>query len=159
VALQRAVALGYTEPDPRIDLSGVDVARKALILARAIGFRGELADVSVESLVPSEFSEGSKESFLARIHDLDEHWEARADDARREGKVLRYRAHVTPEAIVVGLAAVSTTDPLGNLHGTDNQFTFTTLRYKERPLVITGPGAGPAVTAAGVFNDLLRLER
>jgi aspartokinase/homoserine dehydrogenase 1 len=158
-ALQRAVALGYAEPDPRIDLSGLDVARKALILARAIGFRGELADVSVDSLVPSEFSRGTKESFLARVRVVDDLWASRADAARREGKVLRYRAHVTPESIVVGLAAVSTTDPLGNLHGTDNQFTFTTLRYRERPLVITGPGAGPAVTAAGVFNDLLRLER
>ena len=159
VALQRAATLGYTEPDPRIDLSGIDVARKALILARAIGFRGELDDVSVESLVPSEFSEGTRESFLARVHTLDEDWARRADEARQAGKVLRYRAHVTPVSIVVGLAAVSTTDPLGNLHGTDNQFTFTTLRYRERPLVITGPGAGPAVTAAGVFNDLLRLER
>jgi aspartokinase/homoserine dehydrogenase 1 len=159
VALQRAVAFGYTEPDPRVDLSGLDVARKALILARAIGFRGELADVSVESLVPSEFSNGSKESFLARLPELDARWAERAAEARADGKVLRYRAHVTTDAIVVGLAAVSATDPLGTLHGTDNQFTFTTLRYRERPLVITGPGAGPAVTAAGVFNDLLRLER
>ena len=159
VALLRAVALGYTEPDPRIDLSGIDVARKALILARAIGFRGELADVGIESLVPSDFSRGTKESFLARVHELDDEWTSRADAARRDGKVLRYRARLTPDSIVVGLAAVPATDPLGTLHGTDNQFTFTTLRYKERPLVITGPGAGPAVTAAGVFNDLLRLER
>jgi aspartokinase/homoserine dehydrogenase 1 len=73
--------------------------------------------------------------------------------------VQRYRAHVTPSVIHVGLANVKLTEPLGILHGTDNQFTFTTSRYREQPLVITGPGAGPAVTAAGVFNDLLWLER
>ncbi len=158
-ALRNAVSLGYTEPDPRIDLSGVDVARKALILARAIGFRGELADVEVESLVPSRFENDSIESFLDRVRTVDAEWATRASTAEREGKVLRYRAHVTPRAISVGLTEVATTHPLGVLHGTDNQFTFTTARYRERPLVITGPGAGPAVTAAGVFNDLLRLER
>ena len=158
-ALQRAIALGYTEPDPRIDLCGLDVARKALILARAIGFRGELSDVHVESLVPAPLSEGSREHFLARVAELDETWAKRVNEARRKGRVLRYRAHVTPTAIIVGLAPVKLTDPLGVLHGTDNQFTFTTARYRAQPLVITGPGAGPAVTAAGVFNDLLRLER
>jgi cystathionine gamma-synthase len=158
-ALREAIALGYTEPDPRIDLSGIDVARKALILARAIGFRGELADVQVESLLPVHCFETSCESFLKQLETLDAHWEKRIADARREGKVLRYRAHVTATSIAVGLAAVSATGRLGALHGTDNQFTFTTARYHTQPLVITGPGAGPAVTAAGVFNDLLHLER
>ena len=159
VALQRAVALGYAEPDPRIDLSGLDVARKALILARAIGFRGESPTSASSRSCHSSSLKARRSPFSRRIHAIDESWARRANDARRDGKVLRYRAHVTPETILVGLAAVSTTDPLGNLHGTDNQFTFTTLRYRERRLVITGPGAGPAVTAAGVFNDLLRLER
>ena len=158
-ALQRAIALGYTEPDPRIDLSGLDVARKALILARAIGFRGELADVHVESLVPASWSALTREEFLARAGELDGTWAARVNAARRKGRVPRYRAHVTPSTIVVGLVDVKLTDRLGSLHGTDNQFTFTTSRYREQPLVISGPGAGPAVTAAGVFNDLLRLAR
>ncbi|HEU4996507.1 MAG TPA: cystathionine gamma-synthase [Gemmatimonadaceae bacterium] len=158
-ALHRAVELGYTEPDPRIDLSGLDVARKALILARAIGFRGELSDVHVESLVPPTFADTTPGEFLARASELDDSWDRRVNDARRAGRVLRYRALVTPTAIVVGLVPVRLTDSLGTLHGTDNQFTFITRRYNERPLVITGPGAGPAVTAAGVFNDLLRLQR
>jgi cystathionine gamma-synthase len=158
-ALERAIALGYTEPDPRVDLSGLDVARKALILARAIGFRGELADVGVESLVPTHWADGPVDEFLSRTADLDRPWAARVNEARKKGRVLRYRAHVTPTSIKVGLAEVKLTEPLGVLQGTDNQFTFTTSRYHARPLVITGPGAGPGVTAAGVFNDLLRLER
>jgi cystathionine gamma-synthase len=158
-AVRRAIALGYAEPDPRIDLSGLDVARKALILARAIGFRGELADVAVESLVPQEFVEAPRASFLERLDELDVVWAARVAEARRDGNVLRYRAHVTRTTITVGLAAVPSTDRLGVLHGTDNQFTFTTSRYLTQPLVISGPGAGPEVTAAGVYNDLLRLDR
>jgi cystathionine gamma-synthase len=158
-ALERAIALGYTEPDPRVDLSGLDVARKALILARAIGFSGELADVEVESLVPTHLADGPVDEFLSRTADLDRPWAARVNDARKRGRVLRYRAHVTPTSIKVGLAEVKLTEPLGVLQGTDNQFTFTTDRYRARPLVITGPGAGPGVTASGVFNDLLRLER
>jgi homoserine dehydrogenase len=157
--VRRAIECGYAEPDPRIDLSGLDVARKALILARAIGFRGELADVAVESLVPVEFGHASRAAFLDRLVDLDAPWAARVASARRDGNVLRYRAHVTATSIAVGLAAVPSTDRLGVLHGTDNQFTFTTSRYLTQPLVISGPGAGPEVTAAGVYNDLLRLDR
>ncbi len=159
VAVRRAIESGYAEPDPRIDLSGLDVARKALILARAIGFRGELADVDVESLVPEDFGHTSRATFLDRLDELDAVWSERVATARREGNVLRYRAHVTATSIAVGLAAVPATDRLGVLHGTDNQFTFTTSRYLTQPLVISGPGAGPEVTAAGVYNDLLRLDR
>jgi cystathionine gamma-synthase len=158
-ALQHAVRLGYTEPDPRVDLSGLDVARKALILARAIGFRGELHDVKVESLVPTSLTGLSNGEFLERLEELDGSWERRVNDARRKGRVLRYRAHVTPSSIIVGLVPVRLTDSLGVLDGTDNQFTFTTSRYREQPLVIRGPGAGPAVTAAGVVNDILLLAR
>jgi cystathionine gamma-synthase len=158
-ALRDAVARGYTEPDPRIDLSGIDVARKALILARAIGFRGALSDVSVESLVPASLASVPSDQLLSATEVLDDVWAERVAHAAREGRVLRYRARVTPDSISVGLASVAVTDPLATLHGTDNQFTFTTARYREQPLVITGPGAGPAVTAAGVFNDLLRLEQ
>lgn len=156
-ALRSAVAAGYTEPDPRIDLSGTDVARKALILARLLGFRGDLADIEVESLVPETFRDVAPEEFLARLEELDAEWEQRVQAARVRDRVLRYRARVTGRSIRVGLVAVPLTDPLGTLSGTDNQFAFTTTRYREQPLVITGPGAGAAVTAAGVYNDLQRL--
>ena len=158
-ALQRARDLGYTEPDPRVDLSGLDVARKALILARAIGFRGELADVKVESLIPDWLAELPRDEFLAEVIALDEGWARQVNDNRRRGRVLRYRARVTRDEVAVGLVAVKLTDALGALHGTDNQFAFMTRRYREQPLIITGPGAGSAVTAAGVFNDLLRVHR
>ena len=157
-AIRSAVAQGFTEPDPRVDLSGVDVARKALILARAIGFRGDLSQVQVESLVPPRLADGSRDEFLARIGDVDREWSQRVNAVRKRGRALRYRVVVTPESIRVGLTEVKMTDPLGSLRGTDNQFAFTTTRYHARPLVITGPGAGSSVTAAGVFNDLLRLS-
>jgi aspartokinase/homoserine dehydrogenase 1 len=156
-SLRRAVGAGYTEPDPRIDLSGADVARKALILGRLIGFRGSLIDVTVESLIPESLRDAPLPDFLERLEELDESWQTRVAVARAREKVLRYRARVTRRSIDVGLVAVDATDALGSLDGTDNQFAFTTTRYRAQPLVITGPGAGPAVTAAGVYNDLLRL--
>jgi len=156
-ALHDAVAAGFTEPDPRTDLSGIDVARKALILARLLGFRGDLEDVAVESLVPERFSNVSTDAFLARASELDDAWDANVRAANAQGSVLRYRARVTRRSISIGLARVAAGDPLSTLSGTDNQFAFTTSRYRTQPLVITGPGAGPAVTAAGVYNDLLSL--
>jgi len=155
-ALRAAVSAGYTEPDPRVDLSGLDVARKALILARVIGYRGDLGDVQVESLVPEPLREVSRAEFVDRLTELDVEWAARVRHAQDRGELLRYRARVTPTEITVGLVAVSAADPLASLTGTDNQFSITTRRYQQ-PLVITGPGAGAPVTAAGVFNDLLRL--
>ena len=156
-ALRDAIDAGYTEPDPRTDLSGIDVARKALILARVIGFRGDFDDVAVESLVPSEFDSVSRDEFVARVGELDDLWVRRVHAAAAQGCVLRYRAQVTKKSIAVGLARVPLGDSLATLSGTDNQFIFTTSRYHARPLVITGPGAGPAVTAAGVYNDVLAL--
>ena len=156
-ALHQAIAAGYSEPDPRIDLSGLDVARKALILARIIGFRGDLASVRVESLVPEPLATVSRDEFLSRASELDEPWRQRVESAWARGSVLRYRARATRRSVQVGLAEVPATNPLSLLHGTDNQFSFKTARYHAQPLVITGPGAGPAVTAAGVYNDLLRL--
>src|SRR5919202_5177466 len=155
-ALRSAMGLGYTEPDPRDDLSGMDVARKGLILGRLLGYRGELADVAVESLVPEELRDVPREEFLARLAELDALWERRVREARERGKVLRYRATATRQAVAVGLVTVDTASSLRALEGTDNQFVFTTTRYRTNPLVITGPGAGPAVTAAGVLNDVLK---
>jgi cystathionine gamma-synthase len=156
-ALRDAVAAGYTEPDPRIDLSGTDVARKALILARRIGFTGDLRNVAVDSLVPPTLDRVPVEEFLSRADELNALWQRRSSEARAKGCVLRYRARATASAVTVGLVEVADSDPLGSLQGTDNQFAFRTTRYADQPLVIRGPGAGPAVTAAGVFNDLLRL--
>ena len=159
-ALRRAIDAGYTEPDARIDLSGLDVARKALILGRQIGFRGDLDDVAVESLVPSRVGRRRRcrVSCVARARWM-RRCGARTADGAERGTVLRYRAHVTRDAVAVGVCEVSRSDPLASLSGTDNQFTFTTTRYLERKLVITGPGAGASVTAAGVHNDILRLSQ
>jgi aspartokinase/homoserine dehydrogenase 1 len=157
-ALRAAMALGYTEPDPRDDLSGMDVARKALILARLLGFRGELADVRTESLVPERLRRVSRERFLESVDSLDAEWRERIARAEAQGRVLRYTLEATARRVAVGLRAVEPSHPLAGLRGTDNQIVFTTLRYRAHPLVITGPGAGPAVTAAGVLNDILQLS-
>ena len=156
-AVRGAMAKGYTEPDPRDDLSGMDVARKALILARLLGYRGELRQSAVESLVPKWARAISREEFLGRLEQLDPGWRRRVDTAAAEGAVLRYVAMVTPSKITVGVRAVPMTSPLAGIKGSDNQLIFTTARYKANPLVITGPGAGAEVTAAGVLNDILRL--
>src|SRR5947209_5079363 len=156
-ALRGAIAKGYPEPDPRDDLCGMDVARKALILGRLLGFPGELEDIEVESLVPEEARGLPLEEFLRRLDEWDEPWRRRIEEARSSRGVLRYRSIVTPRRIRVGLVAVDASSPLASLNGTDNQFIFTTQRYRANPLVITGPGAGPAVTAGGILNDVLKL--
>lgn len=156
-SLRDAIQRGFTEPDPRDDLSGMDVARKALILARLIGFTGELSDVSVENLVPERFRAMPTARFLQSLPELDAEWAARQASAAKQGKALRYVLRATRAKVAVGLRAVDPSHPLAGLRGTDNQVVFTTMRYKEHPLVITGPGAGPAVTAAGVLNDILQL--
>ena len=156
-ALRTAKTLGYTEPDPREDLSGMDVARKALILGRLIGFAGELDAVEVESLVPDDYRDLTPADFLARLEELDPVWQSRVEAARAKDTVLRYRATVTGDGVQVGLVAVDTSSSLATLTGTDNQFSITTKRYRDNPIVITGPGAGVAVTAAGVLNDVLKL--
>ena len=156
-ALRGAIKKGYPEPDPRDDLSGMDVARKALILGRLLGFPGELGDIAVESLVPKGAERLAVDEFLARLDEYDAAWARRVEAARARGRVLRYRAIVTRRRIRVGLVVVDASSPMASLNGTDNQFIFTTMRYKKNPLVITGPGAGPAVTAGGILNDVLKL--
>lgn len=156
-AVRGAMAKGYTEPDPREDLSGFDVGRKALILARLLGYQGELELSSIESLVPRWARTIPLQQFLDRLEELDAPWERQVRAAAAKHEVLRYVASVTPAKITVSLRAVPSTNPLANLKGTDNQLIFTTARYKTNPLVITGPGAGAEVTAAGVMNDILTL--
>ena len=156
-ALRNAMQLGYTEPDPREDLSGRDVARKGLILGRLIGYVGELTDVAIESLVPANLRDVSLADFVEQLETLDQAWSERVRAATSKGEVLRYCANITRASVKVGLVGVPVGSLLGSLSGTDNQFVFTTTRYRDNPLVISGPGAGPAVTAAGVLNDLLRV--
>jgi homoserine O-acetyltransferase len=158
-ALRAAMVLGYTEPDPREDLSGMDVARKALILAQLLGYEGTLDNVEVESLVSEELRSVPAAEFLSRVEELDALWRERVAEAHGSGRVLRYRATVTAESVRVGLVAVDVSSSFATLTGTDNQFAITTRRYRNNPIVITGPGAGVAVTAAGVLNDVLKLAR
>jgi aspartokinase/homoserine dehydrogenase 1 len=137
----------------------MDVARKALILAQLLGFEQTLDKVDVESLVPEELRSVPLAEFLARVEELDPLWRDRVAEARAKGSVLTYRATVTPESVRVGLVAVDVSSSFATLTGTDNQYAITTTRYRDNPIVITGPGAGVAVTAAGVLNDVLKLAR
>jgi len=158
--VREAKARGYTEPDPRDDLSGVDVARKAVILAREAGLALELEDISVESLVPSALAGASVDEFLEQLADFDEPMAERITQARDRAEVLRYVANVDVSRgkAEVCLASFKSDHPFSNISLTDNIVQFVTRRYSENPLIVRGPGAGPDVTAAGIFADLLRLS-
>lgn len=158
-AVAQARALGYTEPNPRDDLSGKDVARKALILARTAGWPLEEHDLTVEPLYPARLAEAPVDEFMTALPSLDEEYAARFAQARAEGKTLRYIAQVGPHGGKVGLAAVPYDTPLGALRGPANFISLRTTRYDETPLVISGPGAGREVTAAGVLWDIIELAR
>ena len=149
---------GYTEPDPRDDLSGTDVARKLTILGREMGLELELADVKVESLVPEELRGASIEEFMERLPRHDAMMRGRLESARARGKVLRYVGRLTAAGEAsVGLTELPANHPFANIALTDNVVRFVTRRYCDNPLIVQGPGAGPEVTAGGVFADLLRL--
>jgi aspartokinase/homoserine dehydrogenase 1 len=149
---------GYTEPDPRDDLSGMDVARKLIILAREMGEGIELSDLSVQSLVPEALRDCSIDEFLDALPQYDDEIDALYRQAAADGKKLRYVAGLDDDGNAsVALEAVSPGHPFCNINLTDNIVQFTSDRYAANPLVVQGPGAGPEVTAAGVFADLLRL--
>ncbi len=148
---------GYTEPDPRDDLGGIDVARKALILARGLGWPLNLRDVAVEGLYPSEMNDLSVDEFMQALPKLDERFAEQVEQAAAAGKVLRYAATVADGACSVGPQAVDADSPLGRLTGTDNLVEFTTRWYSPNPLVIQGRGAGVEATAAGVLSDVVEL--
>jgi homoserine dehydrogenase len=156
-AIAYARALGYAEPDPRSDLSGKDVMRKALILARTVGWPLEESDLSVESLFPESMAGISAKEFLALARTLDDAYAARVDAAKENDKVLRYVARVGPEGSSVGLQEVAYDSPLGALRGPANYISVHTERYNKTPLTISGPGAGREVTAAGVMGDIIKL--
>ncbi|WP_298819866.1 homoserine dehydrogenase [Chloroflexus sp.] len=158
-AVRTAHRLGYTEPDPRDDLSGVDVARKALILARTCGIQLPADAVTAESLFPAHLETVSVAEFLDRLDEAEEAIMQRLVAARAANQRLRYVARITAERVEVGLNAVPADHPLAGLRGPDNLISFTTRRYYDRPLVVRGPGAGVEVTAAGVLSDIIATAR
>jgi len=158
--VEAARAAGYTEPDPRDDLSGTDVARKLVILAREMGLSMDLADVRVESLVPEELQGATREQFLQHLPLRDAPMKLRHAAAAARGHVLRYVARLDHSgAATVGLTELPADHAFAHIRLTDNIVQFTTARYRDNPLVVQGPGAGPEVTAAGVFADLLRVAQ
>jgi homoserine dehydrogenase len=157
-AVHAAKAAGYTEPDPRDDLSGLDVARKALILARTLGRTVELDEIAIESLVPDSLAKVPVEEYLVKVKQQDPEIAAHAAGAKANGKTLKYVARVGPSGqISVGPRAVDSSTVLGALQGPENIVSFRTSRYDAYPLNVAGPGAGAAVTAAGVLADVLAL--
>jgi homoserine dehydrogenase len=156
-AVAQAKARGYTEPDPRDDLSGKDVARKALILARTAGWPLGEDGLTVEPLYSESLAGLSIEEFMAATPSLNGEYAARVEEAQAAGKVLRYVAQVSSEGGSVGLVAVDRDSPLGALRGPANYVALYTERYAEVPLAISGSGAGREVTAAGVMGDIIKL--
>jgi bifunctional aspartokinase / homoserine dehydrogenase 1 len=157
--VRAAKAKGYTEPDPRDDLSGVDVARKLIILGREMGLTLEISDVQIEGLVPEALTRCSVEEFMARLPESDAAMAAALADARAKNQVLRYVGRVDAGGkATVGLMRLNANHAFANIALTDNVVRFATRRYCDNPLIVQGPGAGPEVTAAGVFSDLLRLS-
>lgn len=156
-AVLEAKELRYTEPDPRDDLNGLDVARKALIIARESGMRLELSDIKMYKVFPETFNtEGTVEEFLKRLPEVDDYFSKKIADLKKEGKVLRMGARIKDGSVSVGMMEVTAQDPLYGVRGGENAFVFYTERYQPIPLTVRGYGAGAGVTAAGVFGDILR---
>src|SRR5690349_15248961 len=153
-----AKAKGYTEPDPRDDLSGTDFVRKVIILGREMGLKLEMKDVQVESLIPAGLEKGTIDDFLNGLSKYDGEMKKRFDAAAAKGKVLRYMGRLTADGkAVVGVSEPDKSHAFANIALTDNVVRYATARYNTNPLIVQGPGAGPEVTAAGVFADLLRV--
>ncbi len=147
----------FTEPDPRDDLRGTDVARKALIIAREAGMDIELNDIKMLSIFPDDFNtEGSVDEFMSRLPEVDKYFTEKMAELKNAGKVLRMGASITDGKVTVGMLEVDSSNPLYAVRGGENAFVFHTERYNPIPLTIRGYGAGAGVTAAGVFGDILR---
>ncbi|WP_343662689.1 bifunctional aspartate kinase/homoserine dehydrogenase I [Chryseobacterium mucoviscidosis] len=147
---------GYTEPDPRLDLAGTDVARKIIILAREAGYPIEFTAVENESFLPEECMKGSVNDFYDALSKYEDHFRNLLEEAKNKGKILKYVAEFKEGKAKVGLKHIAPESDLFHLYGKDNIVIFKTLRYYEQPLVVKGAGAGAEVTASGVFADILR---
>lgn len=157
-AVRDAKAEGYTEPDPRDDLSGLDVARKGLILSRTMGNMIDLDDIAVQSLVPAHLVDAGIDEYLARLSDQDPDIARQAEEAGAADMSLKYVMHwQRDQGVTVGLGSVPRSTVLGALQGPENIVSFRTDRYDRYPCVVSGPGAGAAVTAAGMLADMLTL--
>jgi aspartokinase/homoserine dehydrogenase 1 len=157
--VKEAKEKGYTEPDPRDDLNGMDVARKILILAREANYTLEIGDVNVENILPEPCRKAkSIEDFFVQLEKNNDVFSARRDEAAKKGNVLRFIATLENGKARVSLESVGPAHPFYSLSGSDNMIAFTTERYKDRPLVIKGPGAGAEVTAAGVFAEIISIS-
>jgi aspartokinase/homoserine dehydrogenase 1 len=151
--------MGFTEPDPREDLSGMDVARKLVILAREMNLKITTDDVSVESLVDHDLEDLSVDGYLEKLKDYDAEMKEKLDQAQKNNKVLRYIARLNPSgSATVKLEEVDSDHPFAQLKGSENIIIFKTERYSDYPLVHRGAGAGSSVTAAGIFADLLMVS-
>ncbi|MCX6291686.1 MAG: bifunctional aspartate kinase/homoserine dehydrogenase I [Bacteroidetes bacterium] len=149
---------GYTEPDPRIDLSGMDVARKLLILARETGLNIEMNDIVIEQILPANCKKAKTvEEFFTELERSNDFFDVRRKKADDKNKVLRFIAQLENSRASISLQEVDTSHPFYNLSGSDNIISYTTERYHDRPLVVKGPGAGAEVTAAGVFAEIISI--
>lgn len=157
--VRAAVARGYAEPDPRVDLSGEDVRRKLLILARTAGYPLESEEVRVDSLLTPALQSAAPDAVDAALRELDGPIGERAARAARDGRVLRFVARFDAAGARVGLESLAPDDPLALGRGCDNRVAIWSTRYRDRPLQIQGPGAGAEVTAAALLDDLLRVVR
>jgi len=149
---------GFAEPDPRIDLSGVDVARKLLILVRESGYQFDMKDIKINTFIPEKYFEGSVDDFWKNIPEMDAEFEANRKKLVAEGLFWRFVAKFEDGKAEIGLQQIQANHPFADLQGSNNLVMFNTERYLEYPMIIKGYGAGAAVTAAGVFADIIRVS-
>lgn len=156
--IRMAKEQGFAEPDPRIDLSGVDVARKLLILIRESGYQFDMKDIKINTFVPSKYFDGGVDDFWNKIPEIDSEFEEKRKKLTQEGRLWRFVAKFENGKAEIGLQEINTNHPFADLQGSNNLVMFTTERYHDFPMIIKGYGAGAAVTAAGVFADIIRVS-